>query len=370
MWDNEDARNSAEEEKMRPPKFLLRIIVVMMLFVSLPKIGWSFEVTDRLRIDAFGTQGYLRTSANTFLGTDSRGTFDFSAYNLLIKASPTDRFQVWLEFFSSSQLDDMAMLEWAFGEYLYSDQLHLRFGKMPAPIGIYNEMRDVYPMLPLTLLPAFYTEATEFSPATLKGVGLNGRTSVLRLEIEWDLFGGTSYFNHSTNTRRYEYMSGGRLWLNSPNRTFRFGQTLFTGTELLPTGQRIRMTTYIPSIEYLSPIGINVRGELGLHYHQGELENPKDPRRLGYYVEATYLIADRLMPVVRYDVYYPRVRDVSVARDYQTDITAGFNYNVTHYLVWKADVHFIRGTALLDPAANPSPETRWRLYASSLSFMF
>ncbi|MDC4226110.1 MAG: hypothetical protein MPW15_18110 [Candidatus Manganitrophus sp.] len=117
---------------MRPPKFLLQLIVAAMLFVSLPKMGWSFEVNDRLRIDAFGTQGYLRTSENEFLGTDSRGTFDFGAYNLLFKANPTERFQVWLELFSSSQLDDMVMLEWAFGEYIFNDRIHLKFGKIPA----------------------------------------------------------------------------------------------------------------------------------------------------------------------------------------------------------------------------------------------
>lgn len=359
---------------MRPPKFLLQLIVAAMLFVSLPKMGWSFEVNDRLRIDAFGTQGYLRTSENEFLGTDSRGTFDFGSYNLLVKASPAERFHVWLELFSSSQLDDMVMLEWAFGEYIFNDQAHLKFGKIPAPIGIYNEMRDVYPMLPLSLLPAFYAEATEFSPATFKGVGLSGRTSLLGAEIEYDLFGGTSYFNHSTNTRRYESVTGARLWLNSPNRVLRFGQTLFSGTEMPDTGatagQRIRMSTYIPSIEYFSPIGLNIRGELGLHYHQGELKNPKDPRRLGYYVEATYMIAERLMPVVRYDVYYPRRRDVNTSADYQKDLTVGFNYNVTEFLVWKADVHFIKGTALLAAADNPTPEEEWRLYATSISFLF
>lgn len=359
---------------MRLSKFLLQLTVLVMLFCALPKPGWSFEVTDRLRIDAFGTQGYLRTSANTFLGTDSRGTFDFSAYNLLIKANPADRFQVWLELFSSSQLDDSVILEWAFGEYVFSDRIHVKFGKMPAAIGIYNEMRNVYPMLPLSLLPAFYTEATEFSPANLKGLGLSGRATLVGLELEYDLFGGTSYFSHSTNTRRYEYMTGGRLWINTPNRMFRFGQTLFSGTEMPSTGatagQRIRMSTYIPSIEYFSPIGLNVRGELGLHYHQGELKNPKDPRRLGYYVEATYMIADRLMPVVRYDVYYPRRRDVNTTADFQKDVTVGFNYNLTEFLVWKADAHFIKGTALLTAADNPSPEPKWRLYASSLSFLF
>jgi hypothetical protein len=354
---------------MRPPKFLLLAILVM-LFCSLPKTGWSFEVTDRLRIDAFGTQGYLRTSANEFLGTDSRGTFDFSAYNLLFKANPTDRFNILMELFSSSQIDDMLTLEWAFGEYIFSDRLRLRFGKMPTPVGIYNEMRDVYPMLPLSLLPGFYAEATEFSPANFKGAAINGHFSPLGIPIEYDVFGGSSFFNHMTRTRRYENVMGGRLWLNTPNRMFRFGQSFITGAELLNTGDRIRMTTYTPAIEYFSPIGLNLRGELALHYHQGEMKNPKDPRRLGYYLEATYLIADRFMPVVRYDVYYPRRRDVLKAKDYQSDITVGFNYNVTEFIVWKADVHFIKGTALLSAADNPNPETKWRLYASSLSFLF
>lgn len=360
---------------MRLSKRWFQLIAAAILLCSLPKPGWSFEVTDRLRIDAFGTQGYLKTSSNAFLGTDHRGTFDFSAYNLLFKANPADHFQVWIELASTSQVKDDVMLEWAFGEYIVSDRLHLKFGKMALPIGIYNEMRDVYPILPLSILPGFYTEATEFSPATFKGVGLSGQRTALGIPMEYDLFLGTSFFNHSTHTRRYENVTGGRLWLNTPNRMFRFGQTLFSGTEIVPKSttapeQLIRMSTYIPSFEYFSPIGLNLRGEAALHYHQGEMSDPGDPRRSGYYLEATYMIKDRFMPVVRYDVYYPRKRAIKSPKDYQKDTTFGFNYNVTDYLVWKADLHLIRGTALLNTTENPTPEFRWQLYATSLSFLF
>jgi hypothetical protein len=327
-------------------------------------------VNDHLRIDGFGTQGYLRTTDNVFQKANSRGTFDFSAYSLVFKANVDEKFTVWSELHTSSEINDMIVLEWAFAEYKFSDTLHVMFGKMHTPIGIYNEVRNVYPVIPLSILPAFYTEATEFSPATMKGAALKGRFSMGKIGGEYDLFGGMSYFSHTGATRPYENMVGARLWINSPNSTLRFGQTLFTGVEMLATGARVRMTTYIPSFEYFSPIGLTVRGELGLHYHQGELENPKDPRRLGYYVEATYPVTEDFMPVVRYDVYYPRARAVKVLNDFQKDLTFGFNYSFASYFVWKAEVHSIKGTTLLDPVKNPAPKGRWSILATSVSFLF
>lgn len=351
-------------------KMIRLVLAVGIALLSLtPETGWSLEVTDRLRIDGFGTQGYLRTTDNKYLKATSRGTFDFSAYNLMLKANVTDTFTVWSELMTSSEFNDGILLEWAFGEYTFSDSLHFKVGKMATPIGIYNETRHIYPVIPLSILPAFYTHATEFSPETMKGVALNGRWSIGNWGTEYDLFGGMSYFDMETK-RPYENMAGGRLWINTPGSAFRFGQTLFTGVEMGSTGTRTRMTTYIPSIEYFSPIGLTLRGELGLHYHQGELKNPKDPRRLGYYVEATYQATEHFTPVVRYDVYYPRVRTVKTPNDYQQDITVGFNYNFASYFVWKAEVHKVKGTTLLDPTLNPTPEVNWNIMATSISFLF
>ena len=346
------------------------------LFSLSPQTGWSMEISDHLRIDGFGTQGYLRTTDNNFLGADSRGTFDFSAYSLVLKANVTDQFTVWSELSTSSQMRDAISLEWAFAQYNFNDSLNVKFGKMHTPVGIYNEVRNVFPIIPLSILPAFYADTTEFSPATIKGAALNGRFSLGGWGAEYDLYGGMSYFNHSAGSRPFENMAGTRLWINSPESVLRIGQTLFTGVEMLTdaaglkTGGRTRMTTYIPSFEYFSPIGLTLRGELGLHYHQGELKNPKDPRRLGYYVEATYALTEKLTPVVRYDVYYPRRRAVDFPKDYQQDLTFGFNYGFASYFVWKAEIHHIKGTTLLDPATNPAPKTRWNLMATSVSFLF
>jgi hypothetical protein len=74
--------------------------------------------------------------------------------------------------------------------------------------------------------------------------------------------------------------------------------------------------------------------------------------------------------VVRYDVYYPRVRTVKTLNDYQQDLTFGFNYSFAPHFVWKAEVHSIKGTTLLSPALNPAPEGKWRLMATSVSFLF
>jgi hypothetical protein len=240
---------------------------------------------------------------------------------------------------------------------------------MATPIGIYNESRHVYPVIPLSILPAFYSDMTEFSPETIKGADISGRFSLGKMGAEYNLFGGGTYFDMN-KTLPYNNVTGGRLWINSPNAMFRFGQTLFSGAAIAAGGARTRMSTYIPSFELFTPFGLNLRGELALHYHQGEMKNPKDPRRLGYYLEGTYALTENLTPVVRYDVFYPRRRAVDFPKDYQQDLTFGFNYSFASYFVWKAEIHNIKGTTLLDPVTNPAPKARWNVMATSVSFLF
>jgi hypothetical protein len=345
---------------------VLRVLPFLLFCLSAQK-AWPLQTTDNLRIDGFVSEGYTRTSHNHDLVADPRGTFNFSSYSLLFKADVTDRFQVWSLLFSSSELKDTVVLDWAFGEYIFNDRFHLKVGKIPLPIGIYSETRDITPVLPTSVLPGFYNERAAFSPGALKGLSLVGSFPLGGdWKLPYDLYGGYGNDNR-TDSEPLDNVVGTRLWIKPPIEALRFGASYFHASEFEEgEGERVEDSNYVGSIEYHPPTGLSVRGEVGVHRHG----RPASRTTLGYYVEASYLLKEKWLPLVRYGAFFPNRRKDSDIADYQKDWTIAVSYRFSYHLVWKIEEHFIHGVALLDPAENPAPRGRWYLFATSLSFLF
>jgi hypothetical protein len=279
----------------------------------------------------------------------------------------TDRFQVWSLLFASSEIKDSVILDWAFGEYTFNDRIHLKVGKIPVPIGIYNEIREITPVLPASVLPGFYSERAAFSPGAFKGLSLAGSFPLKRAwRLSYDLYGG--YGNdHRTDSEPLDNIAGASFWAKPPIDSLRFGASYFHASEFEEDDmERVEDANYVGSIEYHPPTGFSIRGEVGVHRHG----SPVGRTNLGYYVEASYLLKEKWLPLVRYDAFFPdRMKDSGIA-DYQKDWTIAINYRFSDHFVWKVEEHFIHGVALLDPSENPTPRGRWYLFATSLSFLF
>jgi hypothetical protein len=355
----------AEARARRLLRFF-RLLAFLILFLS-TKRTWALQATEDFRIDGFVAQGYLKTSDNNALGADPRGTFNFNSYSLLFKADVTDRFQVWSMLFSSWEIKDSVFLDWAFGEYIFNDRFHLKVGKIPLPIGIYNEIRDITPVLPASVLPGFYSKRAAFSPRAFKGLSLLGSFHPGETwGLSYDLYGGYGNDDRS-DMEPLDNLVGARLWAMPPIEFLRFGASYFHASEFEEDDmERIEDANYVGSIEYHPPTGFNIRGEMGVHRHG----SPVGRTSIGYYVEASYLLKDRWLPMVRYDAFFPdRTKDSNIA-DYQKDWMVAINYRFSNFLVLKVEEHFIRGVALLEPSENPDPKGRWNLFATSVSFLF
>jgi hypothetical protein len=334
--------------------------------------AWALQVNDRLRIDGFMYQGYAATSNNTFLGIDEDGTFDFNALTLLFKADVTDQFSVWTKLFAESLSGDTVLLDWAFGQYRFNDRLAVKIGKFPTPIGLYNEVRGVFPVIPLSLLPAFYFHGSELAPELIEGLSVN----TVLLPGDWsatlDAYVGETHF--LVESVPFKNMRGGQLWFSGPDKWIRLGQGYFygedkSGTVLGPPAVDTAMSTAVSSAEVTLPFGLSIRGERGTHWHP-RVDNHNHTRRFGYWAEATWLLADRFTPVVRRDVFIRNIQAPASPSGEQVDDTAGLNIRVTDYMYWKGEYHRIRGTTLLSAASNPTPDEVWALWITSLTFVF
>lgn len=343
-------------------------IVFMFIALVNPHPGLSMQVTNSLRIDGFGMQGYYITSKNNYLGpNDTQGTFNFNALNLVMKADVDPHFRVWLKLFAYSDIKDAVEVTWAFGEYYLNDRLQIRIGKVKMPLGIYSEIGGVYPILPTSILPLIYLDTANLSPDELKGISFTGRLNQRNLKLTYDLFGGRSGGDIDTATHlQVENLVGSRVWILSPEDNLKLGLSYFRGLIVSPQSlANIGLSHYQVSLEYRYLSHFNLRSEYALH--QEENGNAS----VGYYVEMTYQINDAWLPVLRYDLFYPLRGKDNLITDYQKETVAGLNYRISDFLTWKGEFHFVQGAALLDSEVpNPSPEENWNIFITTVTFLF
>ncbi|MBU2503206.1 hypothetical protein KJ682_17900 [bacterium] len=170
--------------------------VFACLLAAVPAAAQIFAEQEVL-VRGFVSQGYLNTANNNYLVPRSvNGTAEFHETGLIVTAVPRDRLRVGIQLMGRNFGDtgnDQVVLDWAFGDYRWKDELGLRAGKIKMPYGLYNEGRDVDLLRTTVFLPQSvydermrdfmlaYEGAAAYGSVTLGGAG----------DLDYHLFGGT-----------------------------------------------------------------------------------------------------------------------------------------------------------------------------------
>jgi len=180
----------------------------------------------------------FRSSDEIVLGLDEDGTFDYrtAALQLRFDPNPKNTFVVQLSHRRLGEspikdAEDDVELDWLFYEYKFGDDTSIKLGRVPVPLGIFNEYRDVGTLLPF-FRPSFnfYREGS-FVSETVDGVVFHhrfGSSSEWSLDAdayygEWDLLESGSATNAALFEAEVSNAFGLQLWLNTPVDGLRFG---------------------------------------------------------------------------------------------------------------------------------------------------
>lgn len=213
----------------------------LLLFLFHPPVAHaengetSAEAEPSFHVFGYFSQAYAISDGNQFLGITKEGTADYRTFALLARVGPSEDRQVVVklghERLGASKLEEIqddVQLKWAFMHLGLGESTSIDIGRVPVPLGIYNEIRDVGTLLPFFRPPSsFYGEiafATETidgvrashdfaqgSPWSLQAAAYFGRTRVD--ELAWN----------SVGTARIDGGLGARLWLTTPVPGLRFG---------------------------------------------------------------------------------------------------------------------------------------------------
>lgn len=369
---------------------------------------------ESVQIHGFLSQGFLHTSDNNFFGnSDDSVSTDFRELGLNGSWKILTDLQVAMQVVwrDAGDTDNGGFrIDYGLANYnLYSSEtslLSIRAGRVPTPLGFYNDTRDVAATRPSILLPqSIYFDVnrnlalsadggylygehrTDFGEFTLN-VGvvdprmddpdfnflvlgnspgtMNGDTSwVARLGYEWE---------HEIGILKLAVTYAGFEGDYRPID----GATLQAGT--------FRFHPLILSAQY-SAEKWSLTGEYAIRRTDLNDFAPRPDFGItgqSYYIQGTYKFTDALEGIIRYDELILDRNDphgdgfsaltggfVPNHSRFAQDWTFGLRYEILPSLMLSAEYHHINGTGWISALENPQGTTQhWDLYTWMLSYNF
>lgn len=344
---------------------LATAISIVFLAVGVQSAAHAVDLGDRVEIHGYGHQGYLRPNDNTYLGADTNGTWDYNALALLFTAKIDDKSKVWMQLYGTSA---NMRLDWAFVDYQLTGNLTGRAGQIKAPIGLYNEIRDIKFLQLSTLQPILYQEAGEMAYEAYRGVAVVYNHDIGGGSLAWDAYLGQEVAFETSATLKNRRLIGGRVTYKTPVDGLKFMVSAYNDKkENIATVEKGAVKTWILSTDYTAN-NWDIKAEYA--NKDNGLENTKAKT---YYLQAGYTFAEKWTPFVRYDYITTDVSQKTDPAYYQKSKVLGLNYKINDNIAVRLENHWNNGYAL--PVASTevaagAGKTDWNMFAASVNFIF
>ncbi|MCP4157872.1 MAG: hypothetical protein GY757_59735 [bacterium] len=393
------------------------ILILVLIFIFLGVSIHAEGLLDKIKINGFLSQGYMKSATNNFLTKSKDGSFEINELGLAISAKLSDKLRVGFQLFSrdlGTIGNNKVVLDWAFADYHFSDMLGLRIGRIKLPFGLYNEGRDTDVLRPMVFLPqGVYDEGRRGFMVAIQGAGVYGNLSLGGGgDIDYSGYAGTAniasnelvvkYFLSSLNqlspltgvtvpeiSARVKHVYGGQLIWNTPLEGLRVAGSFLT------TDLEFNM------VDYATPVALFEIPSwfvLSMEYTVGNLTASAEYLEMtsefipftmalgegtsqAYYGMLSYMISDMFTLSALYDVSYSSKDD----KEGQENVSVG----LPDYLGWRKDFgaclrcdinanwqlkmewHSVDGAAQLLNLFNPEGfEQKWNYFVFKTSFNF
>jgi len=336
------------------------------------------SLASKVTIHGYLSQAYAVSDGNQIVGITKDGTADYRTAAVQVRADISDQDIFAVQFsherngVSPTQkiLKDVEV-DWIFYQHRFGSDSSVKIGRMPIPLGIYNEIRDVGTALPFYRPPrSFYGEGS-LTTETVDGILLSHK---LGFGDAWGLSGDVYYGNwdgHDVSQNVIKMMDtiGFQLFLDTPVSGLRLGVGgIQFESDPNPT---------LPSLDWQDFHG-SVQASFGRV--QGEIEyrhgfaRPRTGKAL-YDVKVGYVrlgvaLTEKLILQSEYDSLKFKTSALPGEIDYDDDKALGLVYRFRPDLVLKAEHHWNEGFFLEIPV-NPlgtAPKTRFGILSLAVSF--
>lgn len=215
------------------------VVAVAFATAAVPTVSEAQLSLEKLQVHGYLTQGVAGTDGLSLNGISKVTTADYRVAALLFRYDIAKNDQVTFQVRARrlgtnpmKGIEPAVALNWAFYEHRFSGTgIIVKAGLIPAPRGIYNEIRSVGTLLP------FYRAPTNLYPEGFEAV--DGGSIAKRFDLKGagsaEVVGYLGGFDNAaasfpatgpkftTAVSRYEKAYGGQAWYNTPISGVRFG---------------------------------------------------------------------------------------------------------------------------------------------------
>lgn len=371
-------------------------------------------IPPSVQIHGFLSQGLNYTTDNNFFGdSDKQVNTDFReiGINGSWRVIPELQLSMQLVYRDAGLTDDDGVrVDYALADFSFysteSTLLGLKGGRIPTPLGFYNETRDVFSTRPSILLPqSIYFDRNRNIALSADGGYLYGeqRTKYgdvffdlgvvlprtndpdAKFAIAGDLPGEFSAKTSWVGRLAYEWQSG-RVRLSTTYADLIGDYEPEPDTFNLLPGGRLQFNPLVFSAQYNAE-NWSLTAEYALRRTRLTgfgLFPDNDTTGESYYLQGTYQFTPWMEGIVRYDNLFSNKDDKSGKQfaaatglpDYSRfahDLTLGLRFTLMKNLLLSAEYHNVNGTAWLPVIENPEPNKTnqyWDMYLLMISFDF
>ena len=360
---------------------------LMLLLLSAPLMAQ--DTPDQAPVEKFTIHGYLtqafaKSDSEQVLGIPKDGTTDYRRAAVLIRFTPTTKDALVIQlahrrlaYSPSMGFEPEVKIDWAFYERKLGADTSLRVGRIPQPMGLFNETRYVGTLLPFYRTPYNFYQEGSFTSETVDGLALRRSISP---ETSWNaeasVYGGGFSMVEQTDNGlvrpRAEKTVGGQLWLNTPVNGLRLGLGAqrfdVTGTALVSDGKD-SWKSYYASGEYAG-----TRVKLRSEYRKTMIHDA-DVNFWTYYVYGGVNVTSRLSIHGQFDTSkldFGTSRGRFEVPKYYEDKTMGVTFSARPDVVLKGEYHWSKSQLLetnpLPIGAVPSRSVNYGIVSMSVSF--
>lgn len=370
-----------------------------------------------IQIHGFATQGFLYSSNNNYLSTQSNsGSFAWTDGAVSVSDTLSDKLRVGIQL-HMYQLGDFGgpnlQVDWATGDYKVNEHFGFRAGKFKLPIGLFNDSQDVdavhlWALLPQSIYP---TDNRSFTLSALggevygsEGLGKKGGTLVYRgyvgyrpmdlnggyvKSLNLDLAGIDQSFGLPvtliTSAPSGKVFGGDVSW-KTPLKGFVVGSSAiaedlqgsagpvsFRVSRDIATQQyaKFERGKFLAAVEIKRmPVGLTVTAPTPVGPYT--IPDPLDWR--SWYVMTSYRVVEKFQVGTYYSHFVNAGGGANTSRstNYSKDWTISSRYDFNSYFYAKLEEHFLHGTELgYYSDSNPNGlKPRSNILAAKIGFSF
>ncbi|MCU7873733.1 MAG: OprO/OprP family phosphate-selective porin [Candidatus Thiodiazotropha sp. (ex Lucinoma borealis)] len=368
------------------------------------------EFNGIFQIHGFLTQGYVKTTENSFFGESKDGSFDFNeiGINASYRLSPAMMASAQLLSRTAGEMYDGSLdLDFAQFDYAYqlneTSRIGFIIGRSKNPLGLYNDTRDVAATRPGIFMPqAIYWDRVRNMVLSNDGGQIYTEGQFANHFFNLQLFAGKtpidenvekSYLDPSLNPKMeqdgvttggrllYEW-DGGRIRLALSNASL----TLDSQTSLIPPGS-IDIDYWVLSAQYNDgPWSLTMEYmEEPIDYRGfGGFMDVADTTVDGYYLQGSYRLQADWEMFARFEESHYDKHDKNGKKSsariglpphtfFSKLWTLGLLWEPTEQLMFRAEFSQVEGTIFLSNLENPLPnikERDWNLFSLLVSYSF